>query len=117
MARRSLKLVKDSETNFELASQNNAVSEKATNIKWSACFICQEDLKYKLVCPLNSNHKVEHKKQYSNIVNYIRRFENLQSISVPLRNLLKTKNLEEECVSNKAVYQKRCRSQCNDQHY
>ena len=60
---------------------------------------------------------MEHKKQYSNIVNYIRRFENLESISVPLRNLLKTENLEEECASNKAVYQKRCRSQYNDQHY
>ena len=48
-------------TNFELATQNHAVSEKATDIKWSACFICQEDLKDKLVCPLNSNHQVEHK--------------------------------------------------------
>ena len=107
MARRSLKLVKDSETNFELASQNNAVSEKATNIKWSACFICQEDLKYKLVCPLNSNHKVEHKKQYSNIVKDIRWFENVESISVPLKNLLNLEeNLEEEWVSNKTVYHK-----------
>ena len=102
MARRSFKLVKDLETNFELASQNHAVSEKATDIKWSACLICQEDLKDKLVCPLNSNHKVEHEKQYSNIVKDIRLFENVESISVPLRNLLKIQNLEEECVSNKA---------------
>ena len=65
----------------------------------------------------NSNHKVGHNKQYSNIVNDIRRFENVESISVPLRNLLKIENLEEECVSNKAVYHKRCRSQYNDQHY
>ena len=36
MARRSFKLVKDLETNFDLASQNHAVSEKATDIKWSA---------------------------------------------------------------------------------
>ena len=117
MVRRSFKLVKDLETNFELANQNHAVSEKATDIKWSACFICQEDLKDKLVCPLNSNHKVEHKKQYSNIVNDIRRFENVESISVPLRNLLEIENLEEECVSNEAVYHKRCRSQYSDQHY
>ena len=117
MARRSFKLVKDLETNFELASQNHAVSEKTTDIKWSACFICQENLKDKLVCPLNSNHKVEHTKQYSNIVNDIRRFENVESISVPLRNLLKIENLEEKWVSNKAVYHKRCRSQYNDQHY
>ena len=79
------------ETNFELARQNHAVSEKATDIKRSACFICQEDLKHKLVFPLNSNHKVEHKKEYLNIVNYIRRFENVESISV-----LKIENLEEE---------------------
>ena len=129
MERRSFKLVKNLETNFELASQNHAVSdkqlilnghtvsEKAIDIKWSACFICQENLKDKLVCPLHSNHKVEHTKQYSNIVNDIRRFENVESISVPLRNLLKIENLEEECVSNKAVYHKRCRSQYNDQHY
>ena len=67
-----------------------------------ACFICQEDLKDKLVFPLNSNsnNKVEHKKQYSNIVNKMRQFENVESISVPLRNLLKIENLEEECVSN-----------------
>ena len=95
----------------------HTVSEKATDIKWSACFICQENLKDKLVCPLNSNHKVEHTKQYSNIVNDIRRFENVESISVPLRNLLKIENLEEKWVSNKAVYHKRCRSQYNDQHY
>ena len=59
--RRSFKLTKDLETNFELASQNHVVSEKATDIKWSASFTCQEDLKDKLVCPLNSNPKVEHK--------------------------------------------------------
>ena len=40
MAKRSSKLVKDLEANFELASQNQIVSEKATDIKWSACFIC-----------------------------------------------------------------------------
>ena len=107
--KKSFKLVKDLETNFELASQNHGVSEKATDIKWSACLICQEDLKDKLVCPQNSNHKVEHKKRYSNNVNYIRQFENVESISVPLRNL-KIENLEEECVSNKVVYHKRCRS-------
>ena len=45
MARRSFKLVKDLKTNFELVSQNHAVSEEATDIKWSARFICQEDLK------------------------------------------------------------------------
>ena len=116
MMKRSFKLVKDLETNFELASQNHGVSEKATDIKWSACLICQEDLKDKLVCPQNSNHKVEHKKRYSNNVNYIRQFENVESISVPLRNL-KIENLEEECVSNKVVYHKRCRSEYNDQHY
>ena len=60
---------------------------------------------------------MEHKKQYSNIVNDIRRFENVESISVPLRNLLEIENLEEECVSNEAVYHKRCRSQYSDQHY
>ena len=60
---------------------------------------------------------MQHKKQYSNIVNDIRRFENVESISVPLRNLLKIENLEEECVSNKAVYHKRCISQYNHQHY
>ena len=49
MARRSFKLVKDLEKNFESASHG------------SACFICQEDLKDKLVCLLNSNHQVEHK--------------------------------------------------------
>ena len=116
MMKRSFKLVKDLETNFELASQNHGVSEKATDIKWSACLICQEDLKDKLVCPQNSNHKVEHKKRYSNNVNYIRQFENVESISVPLRNL-KIENLEEECVSNKVVYHKRCRIEYNDQHY
>ena len=81
------------------------------------CFICQEDLKDKLVFPLNSNsnNKVEHKKQYSNIVNKMRQFENVESISVPLRNLLKIENLEEERVSNKVAYHKRCRSQYNDQ--
>ena len=89
MARRSFKLVKDLETNFDLASQNHAVSEKATDIKWSAWFICQEDLKDKLFRPLNSNHNVEHIKQYSNIINNIRQFENVELISVPLRNLLK----------------------------
>ena len=94
MARRSFKLVKDLETNLELVSQNYAVSEKATDIKWSACFICQEDLKDKLACPLNSNHKVKHTKQYSNIVNDIRRFKNVESISVPVRNLLKIENLK-----------------------
>ena len=62
MVGRSFKLVKDSGTKSELAIQNHAVSKKATDIKWSACFICQEDLKDKLVCPLNGNHKVEHKK-------------------------------------------------------
>ena len=71
MARRSFKLVRDLETNFELVNQNHAISEKATDIKWSTCFTCQEDLKDKLVCLLNSNHKAEHKKQYSNIVNDI----------------------------------------------
>ena len=71
MARRSFKLVRDLETNFELVNQNHAVSEKATDIKWSTCFTCQQDLKDKLVCLLNSNHKAEHKKQYSNIVNDI----------------------------------------------
>ena len=83
----------------------------------TACLIYQEDLKHKLVFPLNSNsnHKVEHKKQYSNIVNNMRRFENVESISVPLRNLLKIENLEEESVSNKVAYHKRCRSQYNDQ--
>ena len=96
MARRSFKLVKDLETNFELASQNHVVSETATGIKWSAYFICPEDLKDKLVCPLNSNHKMEHKKQYSNIVNDIRWFENVEPILVPLRNLMKIENLEEE---------------------
>ena len=114
VARRSFILVKDLETNFELASQNYAVYEKATDIKWSVC--CQEELKGKLVCLLNSNHKVEHEKQYSNIANDIRWFKNVESTSVPLRNLLKIKSLE-ECVSNKAFYHKRCRSQCNDQHY
>ena len=49
VVRRSFKLVKDLKTNFELASQNHAVSEKATDIKWSACLICQEGLKGKLV--------------------------------------------------------------------
>ena len=71
MARRSFKLVRDLETNFELVNQNHAVSEKATDIKWSTCFTSQQDLKDKLVCLLNSNHKAEHKKQYSNIVNDI----------------------------------------------
>ena len=47
--RRSFKFVKDLKTNFELASQNHAVSEEATDIKWSACLICQEGLKGKLV--------------------------------------------------------------------
>ena len=94
MTRRSFKLVKDLEINFELASKNPAVSEKATDIKWSACFICQEHLKDKLVCQLNSNHKVEHKKQYSKIVNNIRQFENVELISVPPRNILKIENLE-----------------------
>ena len=74
IARKCFKSVKELGRNFELASQNHAVSEKATDTKWSACFISQEDLKDKLVCPLNSNHKVEHKKQYSNTVNDIRRF-------------------------------------------
>ena len=74
-------------------------------------------MKDKLVCLLNSNHKMEHKKQYSNIVNDISWFENAESISIPLRNLLKVENLEEECVSNKVVYHKRCRSQYSDQHY
>ena len=101
MTRRSFKLVKDLETNFELATQNYVVSEKGTDIKWLACFICQEDLKDKLVCQLNTNH----------------RLENVGLISVPLRNLLKMENLEEECVSDKAVYHRRCRSQYNDQHY
>ena len=55
MARRSFKLLKNLETNFELASQNHAVSEKATDVEWSVCFIFQEDLKDKLVCPLNGN--------------------------------------------------------------
>ena len=36
---------------------------------------------------------------------------------MPLRNLLKIENLEEECVSDKTVYHKRYRSQYNDQHY
>ena len=85
MARTSFKLVKNLETISELASQNDAVPEKATYIKWSAWFICQEDLKDKLVCPLNINHKVKHKKQNSNIANDMRQFENVESISVPLR--------------------------------
>ena len=72
MVRRSFKLVKGFETNVELASQNHAGSEKATDIKWSACFVCQEDLKDKLACPLNRNQKVEHKKQYSNVANDIK---------------------------------------------
>ena len=103
MARRSFKFVTDLETNFELVSQNHAVSEKATDIKWSACFTCREDLKKKPVSSLNNNHKVEHKKQYSSIVNDIRWFENAELISVPLKNLLKIEKLEEECPSNKAV--------------
>ena len=74
-------------------------------------------MKDKLVCLLNSNHKMEHKKQYSNIVNDISWFENAESISMPLRNLLKVEYLEEECVSNKVVYHKRCRNQYSDQHY
>ena len=57
MARRSFKLLKNLETNFESASQNHAVSEKATDVEWSVCFIFQEDLKDKLVCPLNGNRK------------------------------------------------------------
>ena len=58
---------------------------------------------------------MEHKKQYSNVANDIKQFE--ESISVPLRNLLEIENLEEECVSDKTVYHKRYRSQYNDQHY
>ena len=119
MARRkSFKLIKDLETNFESAKQTDDTGN-VNDIKWSDCFICQEHLKEKLVCPLNRNykHKVDPENQYSNIVCDIRRFESLASISAPLKNLLRIEDVEKTCVINKAVYHKRCRSEFNDQHY
>ena len=48
MARRSFKLVKNSESHFESCTVLGKESE--VEIKWGDCFTCQEDMSEKLVC-------------------------------------------------------------------
>ena len=113
MARRSLSLIKDVDSQFEILNSGDVNIE----VYWSNCFICQSDSDEKVICPANSKHSVNLKESYRQVANDIKRFEDLNSLSQSLIHQVNVADIEQKCVEHKAVFHKRCRSQYDNLHY
>lgn len=116
MARRSFRLVKDLDIDFD-STHSGSNDKDEVEVEWNDCFICQEKSTEKLICPANSKHVTDLQQQYSKLVQDVKRFETVESFSDPLKHLLGMENFDNKCTTNKAVYHKRCRNKYDDFHF
>ena len=105
MARRSFRLVKDLDIDFD-STHSGSNGKEEVEVEWNDCFICQEKSTEKLICPANSKHVTDLQQQYSKLVQDVKRFETVESFSDPLKHLLGMENFDNKCTTNKAVYHK-----------
>ena len=111
MARKSFRLVKDLDKNFCKIQSNE-------DIKWTECLICQEHCsKEKLISPVSNNHKLDLRTQYSKLIEDIRRFKVVGTLTLYLQGIVSLQNIETLCFENKAVYHKRCKNRYDDYHF
>ena len=78
---------------------------------------CQEPSRNKLIGPDSSNHNLNLQQQYSKLVQDLKRFEIIEQLPLPVKDILCIENVDCKFTDQKAVYHKRCRNQYDDYHY